>query len=400
MNAEASRQLKDEVEAVNNNPAIHQILEVVCKITGLGFAAVACVTETQWIACAVKDDIAFGLESGGELPLETTLCNEVRQHGQVVTIDEVATDQQYCSHPVPMRYGFQSYIAVPIVRNDGTFFGTLCGIDPRPLPLGKPETVTMFKLFGQTIAMHLDSVKKLEISEARLEQEREEGQLRDRFMAVLGHDLRNPLGAIYSCSHLLKMVSKDPEVLEVSDAIDRSVKRMTEMIESVLDMARARLGTGINTNLTMTSNLGERLEEVVSELRLHKPEREIDFSCLINEGIFCDPSRLSQMLSNLLANALTHGEQSKPVRVTAYTAGERFVMFVENEGRTIPQALLESMFKPFTHGQQKSESQGLGLGLYICNIIAEAHGGNLTAESSNGVTRFTFVMPLHGLPES
>lgn len=392
MNADAIRELKIEVDAINQIPAIHQILEVVCKVTGLGFAAVARVTDTRWIACAVKDDISFGLQPGGELPLETTICNEIRQHGQVVTIDEVSSDDQYCSHPVPMKYGFQSYISVPIVRSDGSFFGTLCGIDPRPIPLSKPETVSMFKLFGELIAMHLDSVRTLAQVESDLSNEKGIGVMREKYIAVLSHDLRNPLGAIASCGHLLKMVSKDPEITEIADTIDRSVKRMTEMIENVLDMARGKSSTGMVSNMVDSDSLSDDLTKVVEELRVSRPNRKIEFHALIHETVNCDAARLGQMLSNLLANALSHGSPDRPVTASAYTASGKFVMYAENEGPTIPPEQLETMFQPFTRGQENLVQDGLGLGLFICSEIAEAHGGALKVESKDGFTRFTFTM--------
>ena len=91
----------------------------------MGFAAVARVTEDRWVACAVRDEIAFGLQPGGELEVETTICDEIRDSGRLVVIDNVAEDKAFCGHPTPRMYGFQSYISMPIVRPDGRFFGTL-----------------------------------------------------------------------------------------------------------------------------------------------------------------------------------------------------------------------------------------------------------------------------------
>ena len=101
-------------------------------MTGMGFAAVARVTEDRWIACAVRDEIAFGLAPGGELKVATTICDEIRRSGEAVVIDHVAADQAFCGHPTPAMYGFQSYISMPILHKDGSFFGTLCAIDPKP----------------------------------------------------------------------------------------------------------------------------------------------------------------------------------------------------------------------------------------------------------------------------
>src|SRR6478735_2587755 len=104
--------LDDDVSAVARIDAVPTILEVVCRVTGMGFAAVARVTEDRWIACAVRDEIQFGLKPGGELKVETTICHEIRQSHKAVIIDHVAEDQTFCGHHTPAMYGFQSYISV------------------------------------------------------------------------------------------------------------------------------------------------------------------------------------------------------------------------------------------------------------------------------------------------
>ena len=86
----------NDVATIGRIDAVERILEVVCRTTGMGFSAVARVTETRWIACAVRDEIAFGLKPGEELKLETTICDEIRRHGKIVAIDHVAEDPAYC----------------------------------------------------------------------------------------------------------------------------------------------------------------------------------------------------------------------------------------------------------------------------------------------------------------
>src|SRR5258708_38604072 len=122
----------DDLEAISRIEAIPKILEVVCRTTGLGFAAVARVTEDRWIACAVRDEISFGLKPGGELQGETTICDEVRNSGLPIAIDHAAADEAFCNHPTPKMYGFQSYISVPIFRPDGQFFATFGALDLKP----------------------------------------------------------------------------------------------------------------------------------------------------------------------------------------------------------------------------------------------------------------------------
>ena len=188
--------LEADVAAVQAIPAVPKILDVVCKSTGMGFAAVARVTEDRWIACQVLDNVQFGLPVGGELKVETTICNEIRDHHEVVAIDNVAEDIRYCNHHTPMTYGLQSYISVPIILPDGRFFGTLCAIDSRPAQVNNSETIGTFKLFAELIAYHLDSNDKLQKAQDDLLDERQIAEVREQFVAVLGHDLRNPIAAL------------------------------------------------------------------------------------------------------------------------------------------------------------------------------------------------------------
>src|SRR5262245_31287536 len=90
-----------DVAAVARIAAVPSILEVVCRTTGMGFSAIARVTEDRWVACAVRDEIKFGLQPGGELEVATTICNEIRASGQLVVIDHVAADAAYRAHPTP-----------------------------------------------------------------------------------------------------------------------------------------------------------------------------------------------------------------------------------------------------------------------------------------------------------
>jgi transcriptional regulator with XRE-family HTH domain len=151
------------VESINNIKIVPRLLEIVCKTTGMGFAAVARVTDDKWIACAVRDEISFGLEPGGELKLETTICNEIRINQKAVIIDYVDEDSNFAQHPTPAMYGFQSYISIPIMLTDGTFFGTLCAIDPKPAKLNNPQVIDMFNLFADLISFHLNITERVAV---------------------------------------------------------------------------------------------------------------------------------------------------------------------------------------------------------------------------------------------
>lgn len=383
-----------DIAAVQRIEAVPRILEVVCRLTGMGFAAVARVTEGRWIACAVRDAIDFGLQPGGELKVETTICNEIRQSGDAVVIDNVAEDEVYCGHPTPALYGFQSYISMPIVLPNGRFFGTLCAIDPRPARLKAPETIDTFKLFAELIAFHLDAIERLASTEASLLDERKTAELREQFIAVLGHDLRNPLASIDAGARML--LRNPPHVggTDIIGLIQSSVARMSGMIDNVLDFARGRLGGGLVLHRDADEPLEPVLRQVVAELQTSSPGRLIDVQSVLTEPVNCDRTRVGQLLSNLLGNALAYGAADAPIRVRAATDGGCFELSVANSGEPIPTAALERLFRPFTRGAGQPNHQGLGLGLYIASEIARAHGGTLDVASSEDETRFTFRMRL------
>ncbi len=232
-----------DVAAVERIPVVPTILDVICRTTGMGFAAIARVTEERWIACGVQDQIQVGLQPGQELKVETTICHEIRQHREPVIINHVAEDTAYCLHATPKLYGFQSYISIPIILPGGMFFGTLCVIDFKPRVLDTPEIIGMFKLFAELIAFHLDAHSRLETTQAALSREREAADLREQFIAVLGHDLRNPLMSISAGAATL--VRHPERAVETATLMQRSVSRMAGLIDNVLDLARGRLGGGL-----------------------------------------------------------------------------------------------------------------------------------------------------------
>jgi len=135
-----------------DDPAIRAILEDVCRATRMGFAALARVTDSRWIACQVVDQIEFGLDPGDDLAVATTICNEIRESGEAVVIDHVTIDAGWRTHPTPTLYGFESYISFPVVLSDGSFWGTLCAIDPHPHQVSSEELVALIGGFAARVA--------------------------------------------------------------------------------------------------------------------------------------------------------------------------------------------------------------------------------------------------------
>jgi signal transduction histidine kinase len=383
---------QEDIELISQIDVISNILEVICETTGMGFAAIARVTDESWVACAVLDRINFGLRPGGELDLESTLCHEVKQQKGPVVIDHVAEDQTYCKHHTPLRYGFQSYISLPILLKDGRFFGTLCAIDPKPAKVNNDYTIGLFRLFADLISFHINAIEHLKASQASLLEERKTAELRDQFIAILGHDLRNPVGAILNASQLLLRITDNERVNKLAHLVQGSTYRIKQLIENILDFAKGEMGGGIDLNIVSGNSLEAALDQVISEILVVNPGRVIERELKFKEDFPCDASRIAQLLSNLLANAISHGDTSTAIRVNALAEGGQFTLSVINSGNKIPEEKLQGLFKPFFRGDNKGSKQGLGLGLYIAQEIARAHGGTLVASSTDVETCFTLSL--------
>jgi signal transduction histidine kinase len=225
----------------------------------------------------------------------------------------------------------------------------------------------------------------------QLQQLEETLRLNDMFTAVLGHDLRNPLHAIITTAHVLDR-NADPFVRQCAARLLSSGRRMNGLVQDMLDFARARLGGGMPIRRE-PADLGEIASRVTEELRLAHAGRQIAIDAAGDLRGDWDAGRLAQVISNLVGNAIQHGEPDcvVDVRLDGREPGE-LVLAVSNAG-SIPSHLLREIFNPFRGGSEPGESpQGLGLGLYIVQQIVHAHGGSVDVTSVDG--RTTFVVRL------
>ncbi|WP_391581035.1 PAS domain-containing sensor histidine kinase [Rhizobium laguerreae] len=228
---------------------------------------------------------------------------------------------------------------------------------------------------------------------AKLAFEQQTAELREEFIAVLGHDLRNPLASISAAARILRKEKQTDRAIKVLDLMQGSVVRMSALIDNVLDFARGRLGGGITLE-RRAEHLEPLLRQVIEELRFSHLDRAIEVTIEFDGPINCDSGRIGQLVSNLLGNALTHGAPDEPVRLSAATVDGKLELWIANGGAPISSEAMTGLFQPFFKGEAGTSQRGLGLGLHIASEIARAHGGTITVSSDDKETRFTFVMPL------
>jgi signal transduction histidine kinase len=382
----------EAIAAVAQIGAVPLMLRVITEVTGLRLSLIAHVTADEWTCCAVNDQLQFGLEVGGTLDVATTLCSEVRSARAPIIISHASEDAVYCTHRTPKLYSFESYISVPIFLPGGEYFGNVCALDARPTDLSQPRTIGMFQLFAELVGTQLAAELQHSQTSAALLDARQAGELREQFIAVLGHDVRAPLNSIALGAQLLQSEPLPEWSAPVLDRMRRSIDRITRLVDDVTDFARGRLGGGIPVARSPIRDVIGMLEHVVAEQRAAYPQRKITLATAGEGGIAGDRTRLAQLLQNILGNALTHSPHDSPVSVGITLRTDELELFVTNSGPAIPDGVRARMFEPYQRGTD-TKPGGLGLGLYIASEIVRAHGGAIDVTSEPGMTTVRCTIP-------
>jgi PAS domain S-box-containing protein len=240
-----------------------------------------------------------------------------------------------------------------------------------------------------------ETQRVLAAERAKLEEKSRIQEFQERFMAILGHDLRNPLASIDMGAGILRHLSRDPATIRILDRMHSSTRRMSRMIEQILDLTRTRLASGLQLD-PKPMDLRDLIAHIVDELRIVHPSRTIDLRSGRLPGVW-DWDRLEQVFSNLIGNALVYGDPAMPVTIDGRDDGGLVSVDVHNDGPPIPDELQPTIFSPFRRGERDSRTSktaGLGLGLYISREVTIAHGGRIDLRSSvTEGTTFRVTLP-------
>jgi phosphoserine phosphatase RsbU/P len=252
------------------------------------------------------------------------------------------------------------------------------------------EGATPIRLIGAVLDI-TDRKRATEVMER-------DAAFRERFIAILAHDLRTPLTALRLGSQMLTRRSVTENIAkDLGARIENTTRRMDRMIADLLDFTRSRQGGGMPVVLA-DADLQSICRSVVQEVELAAAGRSIVIECDCDTTGRWDAGRLQQIVSNLVSNAIDYSPESSVVRVTLRATREYVTLEVQNAGVVIPPATLLSLFDPFRRGASEStssrRSRGLGLGLYIVDQIARAHRGSVTARSDEqSGTTFSVTLP-------
>ncbi|QPM91955.1 Adaptive-response sensory-kinase SasA [Pseudooceanicola algae] len=390
---DGTHKFQADIEMLANSPLIGTILETVMLATNMRFAAVARVTADHWVACRTVDEVNFGLKAGDEIEIQSTFCQTVRDTSRKVMFSDVATDDVYQGHPIAARFGIVSYASIPIHRGDGTFFGTLCAIDTEPRDVKHPRSVAMLEMFADIIGQSLETEERLEAHEEMIAHERKLSRIQEEFVAVLGHDLRNPVAAMDAGFRMLSREPMTDKAQKILPMMRSSLHRMNDLIENIMLHAKARLGGGIRISDQPDAPLAEAITHVVEEARAAAPEHDINLDLKFDRPVRCDAARVAQAISNLLSNAVRYSTAGSRIAVRGLIIPDGIEISVANEGAAVPEDLRQDLFNPFQRGAHAA-GEGLGLGLYIASSIATAHNGRIDVTCEQGVTTFSFRMPV------
>jgi signal transduction histidine kinase len=409
---QTAKSLSQDIEKINKITIVPNMLEVICRTTGMGFAAIARVTTDRWIACSVRDEIQFGLQPGGELKIETTICNEIRDSQKAVVIDHVALDSNFSNHLTPKMYGFQSYISVPIMLKNGEFFGTLCAIDPHPRSLNNSKTLELFNLFTDLIAFHIHSQDLMQQSnDAIVQLSRQVTNVLDenrQYQFISNHNLQEPLRKMRTFSNMLidaSLKNDEAKTRELALKINGGAQRFSMMIKDISEFS------DLSTDPLAFGQLN--LTDIASDVcaQLHAPITAKQANVTIEPLPFFNgiAAQIERVFFHLLNNALKYSKPGVAPAIRIYSElinetqqkqlevsdkGSYYAIRIEDNGIGIESSALQKIFDIFTTSTPQPSLENFGVGLAYCRKVIRLHNGLITAESEVGKGAiFSIIIP-------
>lgn len=407
----SEEEIARDIARIQRIPIIPTLLNVICEITGMGFAAVARVTQDRWITCSVRDDIQFGLVPGSELRIETTICNEIRDSHQPVVIDHVQQHELFCHHHTPAMYGFQSYISFPIILKSGEFFGTLCAIDPKPAQLENARIRGLFTAFAELISFHLqqsDLLYQSDFAVRNLSRQLTNSLDENRqYRHISAHTLQEPLRKLRVFSGMLVdaiQVNQIDKAGQLASKIEKGAERFSSLLKDLTNFSTLETDKTTFQPVDLDYILGLVITELHAQLNIKESDLQIGSMATI-PGI---PAQLELLFYHLVENAIKFAKKDEVLSLSItcqeLMATELFPQlstdkqYVEiqltDNGIGIESSQLEKIFDLFSQLPSNDIQRGAGIGLSICRKVIRTHSGHIRIQSQVGVgTRVSVILP-------
>jgi len=431
---------KQDILNIEKIAIVPTLLNVICQTTGMGFAAVARVTEDRWITCSTVDYLEFGLKPGDELEIKTTLCDDIRKNPRAIIIDNVSEDPLYHDHHTPEIYKLQSYISVPIILKNGTFFGTLCAIDPKPNSLKEFKVREMFNLFAELISFHLTAIEnenethlvlkeKSHLLEKTVGEKKEVEKLKsdaekklieknislekmnselEAFNYISSHDLQEPLRKIQLFTDVIEREEQEKLSEKAKTAFQKirtSAFRMQNLINDLLIYSK----TKFDDRKFEQKDLNVIANDVIEDLSEEAENKNVTFDIKNLGKLFVIEFQFRQLLYNLLSNSLKFASPDRQLIIQVSSEiikgtksahhmlseyKQYFKITIADNGIGFDQVYSDRIFGLFQALHTKP-MKSTGIGLTIVKRIVENHNGFIKAEGVvNEGAKFEIFIPI------
>lgn len=370
-----------QLQVLDTGPeaVLDHLTELAAAITGMPIALISLIDhDRQWFKAAV------GLDQGGQTPRSISFCGHAIASDELFEVKDAHADPRFADNPlVAGDPRIAHYAGMPLVMPAGERIGTLCVISDQP---------------GQLTAKSRRILKLLADSVVSVLLLRESNRRKDEFLAMLAHELRNPLAPITTAAHLLKLSPQPaPRTRELGDLINRQVSHMTELVDDLLDISRVTRGiTQIErSEVDLRDVIHDALEQTRPQVQAHGHSLDVEVpqQPLPVEG---DRVRLVQVLANILTNACKYTPDRGHIHLKAWGEADQVVVSVRDNGQGIDPQMLPRVFELFTQARRTPERTqgGLGVGLALVRALVELHGGTVQAHSAGPGQGSTFTVRL------
>ncbi|MDY0960969.1 ATP-binding protein [Massilia sp. CFBP9026] len=370
------------------------VVRLVSQLLSAPIAAVNLIARgRQWF----KSEIGLGTR---EMPLDDSICRFALLEEQQLIVPDTREDPRFrCNPLVTKDSGLRFYAGALLKTRDGVPLGTLCVLDdkPRPQGLSEQEQFVLATLAHQ-IMSQIELRKAMAEQDALIAALREADQRKDEFLAMLAHELRNPLAPIVSAATMLSNFNLDPAMVQrASEIVARQAGHMTSLIDDLLDVSRVTRGKVELElrELDFKDVIADAIEQVRPLIEKHRHRLTLDLPPA-RAVVVGDRKRLVQVMTNLLSNAAKYTLEGGRIAVRLTTDGAALGLEIRDDGIGMSPELIASAFDLFAQGARGLDRSqgGLGIGLALVRSLLKLHGGAVSASSDGPGQGSTFHVSL------